>query len=78
MDEFSYQGEPTPLAGLSGRDPMESEASGSDHDALRRSSRGLIPKKYFEIEGTSYAYIVTDEDEPCPYQEAIESVNSKE
>ena len=64
MDDFSYQREPIPLAGLSGRDLMESQASGRDHDALRRSSRGFIPKKYFEIEGTSYAYIVTDEDKP--------------
>ncbi|XXG84444.1 hypothetical protein AAC387_Pa10g1957 [Persea americana] len=78
IDDVSYQGEPTPLAGLSGRDLMESQASGSDHDALRRSSHGFIPNKYFEIEGTSYAYIVTDEDEPRSYQEAMESVNSKE
>ena len=40
MDNFSYQREPTPLAGLSGRDPMESRASGSDYDAFRRSCRG--------------------------------------
>ncbi|KAJ8617997.1 hypothetical protein MRB53_014183 [Persea americana] len=39
MDDVSYQGEATPLAGLSGRGPMESQTSGSDHDALRLFSR---------------------------------------
>ena len=34
MDDVSYQGEATPLAGLSGRGPMESQTSGSDHDAF--------------------------------------------
>ena len=50
---------------------MESQASRSDHDAIRRSSRGFISKKYFEIEGTSYAYIVTRGGPTPPHLEIL-------
>lgn len=54
---------------------MESKASG----CLIPSSQELVSKKHFEIEGTSYEYIVADKDEPCSYKKALmESIDSKE
>lgn len=64
MDDSTYQGEPTPPVGLGGRDPMDSEGSGSDQNAIRHCSRGLVQRKYIEIEETSQVYIATDSGGP--------------
>lgn len=53
MDGSTFQGEPTPPVGLCGRDPMDSEVNGSDQNAIRHCSCGLVPRKYIEIGETS-------------------------
>ncbi|KAJ8627286.1 hypothetical protein MRB53_020593 [Persea americana] len=67
-------------AEISGSDHTQPRVSGShqDNNALGRSSHGLIPRRYFSIEGESYAYITFDEDEPQIFQKALKSWNSKE
>ena len=59
---------------MSGRIPNDED---SQDPHLRRSQRGNIPRRRFEIEGESFLCASIDVDEPASYQEAITSPNSE-
>ena len=52
----------------SGSKPLDSDTQGSK---VRRSERGTIPRRQFEIEGESFICDSLDLDEPASYEEAL-------
>ena len=54
----------------SGSKPLDSDTQGSK---VRRSERGIIPHRHFEIEGESFICDSLDLDEPTSYEEALAS-----
>ena len=59
----------------SGSKPLNSDTQGSK---VRRSERGTIPRRHFEIEGESFICDSLDLDEPTSYDEALASPASHE
>ena len=59
----------------SGSKPLNSDTQGSK---VRRSERGTIPRRHFEIEGESFICDSLDVDEPTSYDEALASTTSHE
>ncbi|CAL2238714.1 unnamed protein product [Prunus armeniaca] len=45
---------------------------------VRKSKRGNIPRRFFEIEGENFLCTPIDEEEPASYKEALSSLASKE
>ena len=65
--------------------PLEDRGSGSSltqqtnvGPSLRRSERGKIPRRYFQIEEEIFLCTPLEVEEPTSFQEAIDSPNSKE
>jgi transposase InsO family protein len=66
-------------ASANGDTPIVHQDSGSTSQQapeLRRSERGLIPRRYFDIDGQSFSCVAVDDDEPDSYQDALLSPNS--
>ena len=73
--------ETTPLAPIeSGSDIITSTLPSNEESPvlqLRRSQRGNIPRRLFEIEGNTFMADTQDHDEPRSYREAMSSVSSE-
>ncbi|KAL0386715.1 UNVERIFIED_CONTAM: Copia protein [Sesamum latifolium] len=54
------------------------EEHNSQNPQMRRSKRGGIPRRRYEIEGESFMCASVDIDEPATYEEAVTSPNANE
>ena len=73
---FPHVQSPTPLRDR-GRDTSTRQTN-NEGPRLRRSERGRIPRRYFQIEGEIFLCTPLEVEEPTSYQEAIDSPSHKE